>query len=135
MRWNHWPRAHLPAGAPGLRPSKYKAVPTYLDGVRFASLHEARRYQHLCLLARSGLVLDLTLQPRYPILVVPLASARDGALTFEYCGHFTADFKYVDAETGEVVIEDAKSAPTKTTAYRLRKRLVEAIHGITIREV
>lgn len=32
-------------------------------------------------------------------------------------------------------VVELKSAPTRTTAYRLRKRLVEAIHGITIREV
>jgi hypothetical protein len=38
-------------------------------------------------------------------------------------------------QLGQVVIEDVKSGPTKTTAYRLRKRLVEAIHGVTISEV
>jgi hypothetical protein len=46
---------------------------------------------------------------------------------------YTADFRYVDA-SGAVVVEDVKSGPTKTTAYRLRKRLVETIYGITITE-
>jgi hypothetical protein len=52
-----------------------------------------------------------------------------------HCGMFTADFRYVDSGTGEVVVEDTKSGPTKTEAYRLRKRLVEAIHGVRITEV
>jgi len=41
----------------------------------------------------------------------------------------------VDAETADVIVEDVKSGPTKTAAYRLRKKLVEAIHGVRIVEV
>jgi len=28
-----------------------------------------------------------------------------------------------------------KSTPTKTEAYKLRKKIVEAVHGITIQEI
>jgi len=52
-----------------------------------------------------------------------------------HVGVYTADFRYTDRATGEIVIEDTKSGPTKTTAYQLRKRIAEAIHGIVIREV
>ena len=110
--------------------NKYGAVPTTVDGIRFDSTKESRRYGELRLLEKAGLIRGLGTQPRFPIDVVEL-------LTGEVirCGVFTADFHYVDVATDELVIEDTKSGPTKTTAYRLRKRLVEAIHGVRITEV
>jgi hypothetical protein len=50
-------------------------------------------------------------------------------------GTYTADFAYLDLESGEIVIEDVKSDATKTTDYRLRKRIAELVHGVTVREV
>ena len=85
------------------------------------------------LLEKAGLIRNLETQPRFPIDVVELF--RPGAKRLVHCGYFTADFRYVETSTGEVVVEDTKSGPTKTTAYRLRKRLVEAIHGVKISEV
>jgi hypothetical protein len=115
-----------------LRANKYHAEVCTVDGIRFDSKKEARRYQELKILAAAGEITALELQPAFPITVVELW--RDEARQVA-CGRFRADFRYVETASGEVVIEDAKSEATKTTAYRLRKRLVEAIHGVTIREV
>lgn len=112
--------------------NKYGAIPTIVHGIRFDSTKESRRYLELRLLERARVIRDLEMQPRYPIDVVALATRRGELVN---CGQFTADFRYVEVATGAVVVEDTKSGPTKTTAYRLRKRLVEAIHGVTIREV
>jgi len=120
--------------------SKYGAKPMVVGGIRFDSTKEARRYSELRLLEKAGQIRDLETQPRFPIDVVQLW--QDGRWAWSgpdreiiQCGVFTADFRYVETATGQVVIEDVKSGPTKTTAYRLRKRLVEAIHGVTISEV
>jgi Protein of unknown function (DUF1064) len=122
--------------------NKYGAKAMVVDGIRFDSTKEANRYGELRLLEKAGAITNLEMQPRFPIDVVRLWDA--GRWTWGSgkwkpaivaCGVFRADFRYVDATTGETVIEDVKSGPTKTTAYRLRKRLVEAIHGITISEV
>lgn len=113
--------------------SKYGAKATIIDGIRFASGKEGRRYVDLAMLQRGGLIADLELQPQYPIDVVEITAGAGAELI--HCGVYTADFRYVDLETGEVVIEDVKSDATRTTDYRLRKRLIEAIHGITIREI
>jgi hypothetical protein len=122
--------------------SKYGAKPMVVGGIRFDSTKEARRYCELRLLEKAGLIKDLETQPRFPIEVVQLW--QDGRWMWAtsqpqpdliQCGVFTADFRYVEVEANRVVIEDVKSGPTKTTAYRLRKRLVEAIHGVTISEV
>jgi hypothetical protein len=122
----------LSDGPVALCANKYHAQVCTVDGFRFDSRKEARRYERLKLLVAAGEILWLELQPEFPIIVLELYR-DDGRQVV--CGRFRADFRYVDAHSGEVVIADAKSRPTKTTAYRLRKRLVEAIHGVTIREV
>ena len=114
------------------RANKYGAQPIIVDGIRFDSTKESRRYRDLVLLERARAIRDLELQPSFPIQVVALWRPGGEIITV---GRFTADFKYVDAETDEVVYEDVKTTATKTTAYRLRKRLVEAIYGVRIREV
>jgi hypothetical protein len=126
-------RIGLTAPQPVPRP-KYGARPVTVDGIRFDSTKEATRYQELKVLVAGGVIRDLRLQPPFPLAVVELW--RDGPpWVVTPCGVYTADFQYVDATTGEVVVEDVKSGPTKTTAYQLRKRIAEAVHGITIREV
>lgn len=94
------------------------------DGVLFASKHEMRRYQLLLLRGELGEIADLELQPTFPIVINGIK-----------VGKFTADFRYCDLRTGELVTEDSKSKPTRTEAYSLRKRVVEALHGISISEV
>jgi Protein of unknown function (DUF1064) len=113
--------------------NKYGARPATVDGIRFDSTKESRRYGELRLLEKAGLIRNLETQPRFPIDVVELW--RPGAKRLVNCGFFTADFRYVDVAADAVVVEDTKSGPTKTEAYRLRKRLVEAIHGVKISEV
>jgi hypothetical protein len=123
--------------------SKYGAKPMVVGGIRFDSTKEAKRYSELRLLEIAGLIKDLETQPKFPIDVVQLweegrwtwRTSRDEPPALIQCGVFTADFRYLNTTTGKVVIEDVKSRPTKTTAYRLRKRIVEAIHGVTISEV
>jgi hypothetical protein len=107
------------------RVPKYHNVKKTVDGICFDSTKEARRYRELVLLQKAGAITGLEVQPRYELI------ASNG----EIIGHYTADFRYVDMRTRAVVVEDVKSAPSQTTAYRLRKRLVRACHGITITEV
>jgi len=102
--------------------TKYHARPTEVDGHRFASMAEARRYSELMLLQRAGEITDLELQPRYPLEV-------NGIKVATYVG----DFRY--QEGNEIVLEDVKSEPTKTPVYKLKKKLLYAIYGIGIVEV
>lgn len=119
------------------RANKYRARGVVADGIRFDSGKEARRYRDLTILQRIGAIAGLECHPEFRIDVVELFRVHAVAphLPIVACGVYTADFRYVLTSSGEVVIEDVKSDPTRTTAYRLRKRLVEAIYGITIREV
>ena len=116
--------------SPG-RPHKYHAQSTTIDGIRFDSKKEAIRYGLLIYRQKIGEISDLKWQVRFPIYVTNLAS---GEITD--CGAYVADFVYLDVPSGQRIVEDVKGGyATKTATYRLKKRLVEGLHGITIREV
>jgi hypothetical protein len=114
------------------RPHKYGAKPTVVDGIRFASMKEARRYGELKLLERAGEIRGLHLQPRYTLYVSPLPPHHRINGPCEEVGSYIADFGYFDRR-GDHIVEDVKGF--KTPLYRWKKRHVEAQYGITIREV
>lgn len=91
------------------RGHKYGAEPCVVDGVRFASKAEARRYGELQLLVRAGQIVDLRLQPRYPL-----------PAGIVYIG----DFAYT--EGGQAVCEDVKGFSTQ--AFRLKARLMRELY-------
>lgn len=103
--------------------SKYKAKPVVIDGIRFASQKEGRRYSELKLLERAGEITSLKLQPEFPVCI-------NGKVCFKYL----ADFQYL--EDSKRVVEDVKSPATrKLPVYRIKKKCVEAYYGFQIREV
>lgn len=100
---------------------KYRNRKTTVDGIRFDSAAESKRYGELKLLQSQGEITDLVLQPRFPLMV-----------NGEKVGTYSADFQYRDSG-GQLVVEDVKGVPT--TVYRLKKKLMKAVHGIEIQEV
>lgn len=95
-----------------------------IKGIRFDSRREGLHYVDLMGLLQRGRIVNLVLQPVYEI------HAADGCTKV---ASYRADFRYTDVETGRVVIVDVKGV--RTPIYRLKKKLVEAEHGITIIEV
>lgn len=104
------------------RANKFNAKATEVDGQRFASQREAQRFSDLKMLERAGIIADLKTQ-------VPFDCRINGQKICTY----KADFSYTQTETGQRVIEDSKGYPTPV--YRLKKKLVEALHNILIVEV
>jgi len=112
------PSTAIRAGAPY---SKYRAIPVEIDGIRFASQAEGRRYAQLKMLEKAGLISRLELQPSFKCVI-------DNKLVCTY----RADFSYFDKSSR--VVEDVKGM--KTPVYRLKKKLVEALYpGVKITEV
>jgi hypothetical protein len=114
-----------------LRRSKYAAVPTTIDGVRFSSKKEAARYLELKMLQKAGEIKGLELQPKFPLYVGKVGERIERA-DKPVCSYI-ADFRYREGPTGILRIEDVKGM--KTPVYRLKKKMVEAQYGIEIREV
>lgn len=100
--------------------SKYRNQPTTIDGVTFPSKKEAARWIELRLLQKAGLISDLRRQVKFDLAV-------NGT---KVCAYW-ADFTYI--ENAALVVEDTKSSATKTPVFRLKAKLMAAIHGITIR--
>lgn len=111
--------------------NKYNAIPTVLDGIRFASGREAKRYQALKLLERAGEISDLELQPQYKLgtddnpVLIRSRRYRNGRRA-----SYRADFRYRIESTGETVVEDSKGVDTP--ASRLRRAFVEWQYQIRI---
>lgn len=101
--------------------SKYNSVRTTVDGITFASKMEANRYQELKLMQAAGEIYGLALQPKFPLVVNGLK-----------VGTYVADFEYF-TDGARRVIEDVKGV--KTPIYKLKKKLVKALHGVDIQEV
>ena len=94
------------------------------QGVMHQSTLECRRCNELHLMQSGGLIRDLEAhpQPRF-----------DLAVNGVHVCYYFADFRYVDTETGETLVEDVKG--WKTEMYKIKQRLMLAIHGIEIVEV
>jgi hypothetical protein len=104
--------------------TKYHAKPTVVEGIRFASQKEARRYTELRLLESAGAITGLRLQVRYPLHTV----TPSGELA-KVCV-YVADYVYT--ENGATVVEDCKGVVTQAYATKRKWMLLE--YGIAIRE-
>lgn len=100
------------------RQHKYGAIPTVIDGIRFASKAEARRYQELTLLERNFLIKNLELQPSYQLIVNDQKICR-----------YIADFRYTTPD-GIEHIEDVKGI--ETPMFKLKRKLMKACLNLDI---
>ena len=104
------------------RKNKYNNVKTVIDGMVFDSKKEGNRYLELKILERAGKIKRLKTQVPLPVI-----------LNDQKICKFVADFEYY--EDGEQIIEDVKSEITrKNPVYRLKKKLIEALYNLKIRE-
>lgn len=102
--------------------SKYGNIPQRVDGVFFHSKREARRYKELKALSQVGVISELETQPKFKLDI-------NGT---HICNYF-ADFKYFDNERNQEVVEDVKGV--RTQVYKLKKRMMKAIHDIEVEEI
>lgn len=109
---------------PEHRKLKYHNRKAEVDGLIFDSKKEARRYGELKLLQQRGEIRELRRQVSYDLEVNRVLVCR-----------YVADFVYQEKVGGDwrEVTEDAKGV--RTEAYKLKKKLMLAVHGVEIREV
>lgn len=101
--------------------SKYGAVPIVVDGIRFDSTREARRYGELLLLRAAGEIRDLAVHPTFAYF-----DSDNDQVLFTY----EADFEYFSRLRASWVVEDVKGV--RTAVFNLKKKLIEDRYGITI---
>jgi len=104
--------------------SKYKNIKTEVDGIKFDSRKEARRYSELKLLLRAGEIFDLERQIRFQ-LIEPMRI--NGKHERAIC--YVADFRYTDKH-GKTFVEDVKGIATDV--FKIKYRLMKQVHGIEV---
>lgn len=100
---------------------KYKAKQTIVDGIKFPSKKEAKRWQELQLLQRAGEIKELRRQTKFGLFV-------NGKMV----GLYVSDFDYLEGEDGKYIVEDCKGY--RTDMYKWKKKHFEAQYDLKIRE-
>ena len=96
--------------------NKYYNKKTKIDGIKFDSQLEAKRYKELKLMEQTGLIKDLVLQPRFEVL----KKFKRGKKSYRKI-EYIADFAYFDLGKNRQVIEDIKGFETKD--FKLKMKL------------
>lgn len=104
---------------------KYHNRKVEIDGHKFDSLKESRRYLELLLLLKAGDIWDLKIHPKYDFWVNSV-----------WVGSYRADFAYKPRQAFTDVVEDVKSVATKRARdWPLRRQLMKAVYGIEVIEI
>lgn len=104
------------------------AEATVVDGIRFPSGKQARRYAELKLAERAGQIIGLQIEVTIPLVVNGVSIFPKG---------YRADATYVENiqdpwGSWKFCIEDSKGM--RTELYEVKCKLIKAIYGITIKE-
>lgn len=94
-------------GVVNVTPSKYHNQNTYVDGIRFDSKTEGRRYQELKLMEQAGEISGFGRQPSFVV-----------GLGVRYIPDFI-----VCGKDGNIWVEDVKSDGTATATFKVKQKL------------
>lgn len=112
--------------------SKFGNVASVIDGLRFDSKKEARRWVELLTLQKAGTIRNLRHHVRFDLVVNGVKIS-----------HYTADAVYEEyvkeKDNWREIVEDTKSESSyvnrRDRSYGIRKKLMKALYNINIREV
>ena len=110
--------------------NKYKNKKTVIDGITFDSKKEAKRYQELKILEKKGEIVDLELQPKYLLQdKFECQGVKHRAI------YYIADFRYIDVESGQLIVEDVKGLLTEV--FKIKEKLLLYKYGkeLTFRKI
>jgi hypothetical protein len=100
-----------------------KAMRT-VDGILFDSAKEAKRYSELSLLQRAGEIHSFFYEKEDLVFLLYVNQ--------QLVAKYEADFRYFAKGATRETVEDCKGF--QTPVYKLKKKLMLAIHGIEIKE-
>ena len=102
-----------------------------VDGIRFDSQKEAKRYQELLIMQKAGLIRGLERQKRF--LLIP--SQRIGKKVVERECVYVADFVYLKED--KVIVEDVKGykGGGAYQVFTIKRKLMLQKYGIRVIEI
>lgn len=108
---------------------KYHSKKVIVDGIKFDSLKEAKRYNELKILEKANEITELRLQVKFELQ----PSFKKNGKTIRKI-EYIADFTYYDNKLNKYIVEDTKGY--KTEVYKLKKKLFEYKYPhLTIKEL
>ena len=111
--------------------SKYLSKKVVVDGIKFDSKKEAKRYGELKSMQERGEISNLELQVPYELIP---SQKRNGKVIERPC-KYIADFRYV--KDGETIVEDVKGYKQSTaySVFKIKKKLMLYINDIRVIEI
>lgn len=115
-----------------------------VDGLKFDSKKEHKRYCELKLLERAGKISGLVRQPKFELIptqhepdtIGPRGGVRHGAVLERSCT-YVGDFAYW--QDGKYIVEDVKGYQDPSSAsyakFVIKRKLMLWVHGIQVKEV
>lgn len=122
--------------------SKYKNKKVETEHGTFDSKKEYKRFLELKSMQDNGEIYSLQRQVKYELIPAQYETITKQLKTKtkevqklkEYAVYYYADFQY--AKNGETVIEDVKASKLfMDSVYKIKKKLMLYIYGITINEI
>jgi hypothetical protein len=129
--------------------NKYNNKEITVNGNRFDSRPEARRYSQLLILEKAGIITDLKRQVVFELIPSQFEEYETGEIfkrgnlkgqpkvarrCLEKSVKYIADFTYYD-EYGKFIVEDTKSEATKTKDFVIKRKLMLFFNNIKIKEI
>ena len=122
--------------------NKYKNEKVEFNGIKFDSKRERDRYMVLKDAERRGLISELKCQPTFELMPaiyhdeVKHLKTKDKII--KRCDQlaitYKGDFQYM--KDGQLVVEDVKgSAFMVTEVFKIKEKMMFAVHGIKIKRV
>lgn len=112
--------------APWKKRAKYRNVKTEVDGLKFDSKKEAKRWVELKQLRDAGRISNLMRQVTFQLVPQVVLDGRK-----QQPVKYVADFQYQVGN--QIVVEDVKGF--KTPEYRMKRKMMKAFLGIEVEEV
>lgn len=116
--------------------SKYNASKTEVNGIKFDSKKEAKRYEELLSMQEKGMISDLQLQVKYTLIPSQYGEINGKNKCLERSCDYIADFVYCN-ENGEKIVEDVKGFRMggAYSVFTIKRKLMLWVHHIRIKEV
>lgn len=122
--------------------NKYKNEKVEFEGIKFDSKKELERYLVLRNAEKNGIISELKLQPTFTLVPAiyheEILQLKTKCKTVMKCEQlpitYKADFSYI--KDGKLTVEDVKGSEYMITeVFKIKEKLMFAIHGIKIKRV
>lgn len=122
-----------------VKTGKYRNKKTQVDGIKFDSQKEARRFIELRSLMKAGMIRNLKLQPQFTLQESYVTPSGERVRAVRYVADFSYERPTSPDQNGYIhwvkVVEDVKSKATKTAQYEIKRKLMLERFGIAVEEV